>query len=96
MGCGLRFALPLLRWDLRSFITTLFSSMALLFLPQFSMPPLVGFSRLGLLFGLTFGVSLLFESVGVATAYLLGPHHHTDRLGLRCWASTPMAFPGMR
>ncbi len=30
---------------------------------------------------LVFGVSLLFESVGVATGWVYGPYHYTDKLG---------------
>lgn len=33
------------------------------------------------LLGLVFGVSLLFESVGVATGIVYGPYHYTDKLG---------------
>jgi uncharacterized membrane protein len=41
----------------------------------------MGWKRaLGLL-GLVFGVSLTFESVGVATGWIYGPYHYTPRLG---------------
>lgn len=32
---------------------------------------------------LVFGVSLVFESAGVATGWIYGPYHYTDRLSLR-------------
>ena len=37
----------------------------------------MGWGRTLLLLGLTFGVSLLFESVGVATGLVYGPYHYT-------------------
>ncbi|MDO9131079.1 MAG: carotenoid biosynthesis protein [Anaerolineales bacterium] len=41
-----------------------------------------GWKRALLLLGLTFVVSLTFESVGVATGLIYGPYHYSDRLGL--------------
>lgn len=42
---------------------------------------------------LVFGVSLLFESVGVATGWVYGPYHYTDRLGLRFLGLVPYLIP---
>ena len=41
----------------------------------------LGWKKILLLLGLCFGVSLLFESVGVATGLVYGPYHYTDLLG---------------
>jgi putative membrane protein len=40
-----------------------------------------GWSRALRLLALVFGVSLLFESVGVATGLVYGPYHYTEKLG---------------
>jgi putative membrane protein len=40
-----------------------------------------GWSRAIWLLALVFIVSLLFESVGVATGWIYGPYHYTDQLG---------------
>jgi len=51
-------------------------------------------SRQALLFlGLTFGVSLLFESVGVLTGWVYGPYHYTDRLGVKIFGLVPLLIP---
>ncbi|MCL4559057.1 MAG: carotenoid biosynthesis protein [Chloroflexi bacterium] len=52
-----------------------------------------GWSRTLLLLGLTFGVSLLFESVGVATGLVYGPYHYTDRLGPKFLGLVPYLIP---
>jgi len=44
-----------------------------------------------LLIGLNFGVSLLYESVGVATGWIYGPYHYTDMLGAS-WALCPTLY----
>lgn len=50
--------------------------------------------RQALLFlGLTFGISLLFESVGVLTGWVYGPYHYTDRLGLKVFGLVPVLVP---
>lgn len=43
--------------------------------------------------GLTFGISLLFESVGVATGWVYGPYHYTDQLGLKIFGLVPAIIP---
>ncbi len=46
-----------------------------------------------LLLALTFGVSLLFESVGVATGLVYGPYHYTDKLGDKFLGLVPLLIP---
>jgi uncharacterized membrane protein len=43
--------------------------------------PTLGRRRALLLLGLTFGISLTLEAVGVATGWIYGPYAYTDRLG---------------
>lgn len=47
----------------------------------------------GLLLGLTFGVSLLFESVGVATGLVYGAYHYTEKLGPMFLGLVPYLIP---
>lgn len=49
--------------------------------------------RAGLFLGLTFIVSLLFESVGVATGWIYGPYHYTQSLGPRFLGLVPYLIP---
>ncbi len=42
---------------------------------------------------LVFGVSLLFESVGVATGWVYGPYHYTARLGPKFLGLVPYLIP---
>ena len=70
----------------------------LLSLLAFTFALLHGSLRLGwrkalLLLGLTFGVSLLFESVGVATGWVYGPYHYTDKLGPLFLGLVPYLIP---
>ena len=53
----------------------------------------LGWKRMCLLLGLTFGVSLLFESVGVATGLVYGSYHYTDRLGAKFLGLVPYLIP---
>jgi uncharacterized membrane protein len=53
----------------------------------------LGWKRVLLLVGLTFGVSLLFESVGVATGLIYGPYHYTDKLGPKFLGLVPYLIP---
>jgi uncharacterized membrane protein len=41
----------------------------------------LGWKRALVLLGLVFGVSLAFESIGVATGIVYGPYHYTEKLG---------------
>ena len=45
------------------------------------------------LLALVFGVSLLFESVGVATGWVYGPYHYTDTLGPLFLGLVPYLIP---
>ncbi len=45
------------------------------------------------LLALVFGVSLLFESVGVATGWVYGPYHYTDLLGPKFLGLVPYLIP---
>src|SRR5689334_21191512 len=48
-------------------------------------------SRQALLFlSLTFGISLLFESVGVLTGWVYGPYHYTAQLGVKLFDLVPL------
>lgn len=53
----------------------------------------LGCPRTLLLLGLSFGVSLLYESVGVATGWVYGPYHYTDLLGPRFLGLVPYLIP---
>ncbi len=52
-----------------------------------------GWKRTLLLLGLTFVVSLTFESVGVATGLIYGPYHYNDRLGPLFLGLVPFLIP---
>jgi putative membrane protein len=70
----------------------------LLTLLAFSFALLHGSQNLGwrhtlLLLALTFAVSLLFESVGVATGWVYGPYHYTDKLGPKFLGLVPLLIP---
>ena len=74
------------------FFTPLLSLLAFIF------AVLHGSQRMGwrktlLLLGLTFGVSLLFESVGVATGWVYGPYHYSDILGPKFLGLVPYLIP---
>jgi len=53
----------------------------------------LGWRHALLFLGLTFVISLLFESVGVATGRIYGPYHYTDRLGPRFLGLVPYLIP---
>ncbi len=52
-----------------------------------------GWKNAMLLLALTFGVSLLFESVGVATGLIYGSYHYTDKLGPLFLGLVPYLIP---
>ncbi len=52
-----------------------------------------GWSRALRLLGLVFAVSLLFESVGVATGLVYGPYHYTGKLGPLFLGLVPYLIP---
>jgi len=47
------------------------------------------------LVGLVYGVTLLFESVGVATGWVYGPYHYTNQLGPKAPGMVPYVIPMM-
>lgn len=53
----------------------------------------LGWRHTLLLLVLTFTVSLLFESVGVATGWVYGPYHYTDKLGPKFLGLVPLLIP---
>ena len=53
----------------------------------------LGRARMLLLLVLTYVVSILFESVGVATGWVYGPYHYTDQLGPRFLGLVPYLIP---
>jgi putative membrane protein len=52
-----------------------------------------GSRRALLLLGLTLGITLLVESIGVLTGWVYGPYHYTDRLGPRLFGLVPPLIP---
>jgi putative membrane protein len=52
-----------------------------------------GWGRALRLLALVFGVSLLFESVGVATGWIYGPYHYTTKLGPLFLGLVPFLIP---
>jgi len=52
-----------------------------------------GWGRAMRLLALVFGVSLLFESVGVATDWVYGPYHYTNKLGPLFLGLVPYLIP---
>ena len=53
----------------------------------------LGWRRTLMLLVLTFTISLLFESVGVATGWVYGPYHYTDKLGPKFLGLVPLLIP---
>ncbi len=52
-----------------------------------------GWTRALRLLALVFAVSLLFESIGVATGWVYGPYHYTDQLGVKFLGLVPFLIP---
>jgi uncharacterized membrane protein len=52
-----------------------------------------GWKRAAWLLALVFAVSLLFESVGVATGWVYGPYHYTNQLGPKFLGLVPFLIP---
>ena len=78
--------------EYRSFFTPLSTLIAFIFAVDHSSQRL-GWGRALLLLGLTFAVSLFFESVGVATGWIYGPYHYTDKLGYKFLGLVPLIIP---
>jgi uncharacterized membrane protein len=53
----------------------------------------MGWKRTLLLFILTFGISLLFETVGVSTGLIYGTYHYTNQLGPKFLGLVPWLIP---
>jgi uncharacterized membrane protein len=53
----------------------------------------MGWKKTALLLLCTFAVSLLFESVGVATGLVYGPYHYTSKLGVKFLGLVPLLIP---
>jgi uncharacterized membrane protein len=53
----------------------------------------LGWKKAAILLGLTFGISLLFESVGVATGWVYGPYYYTSKLGPKFLGLVPLLIP---
>ncbi len=75
-----------------NFFTPLLTLLAFVFALLHSYQNL-GWKHALLLLGLTFAVSLLFECVGVATGWVYGPYHYTDKLGLKFLGLVPLLIP---
>jgi uncharacterized membrane protein len=52
-----------------------------------------GWRRALRLLALVFGISLLFESIGVATGWVYGPYHYTNKLGPLFLGLVPFLIP---
>ena len=74
------------------FFTPLLTLLAFTFAIQHGSQNL-GWKRTLLLLTLTFGISLLFECVGVATGKVYGPYYYTDKLGPKFLGLVPLIIP---
>jgi uncharacterized membrane protein len=74
------------------FFTPLLTLLAFIFATLHSYQSL-GWKQAVLLLVLTFGVSLLFESVGVATGRVYGPYYYTNKLGPKFLGLVPLLIP---
>ncbi len=75
-----------------SFFTPLLTLLAFIFAILHSCQNL-GWKQALLLLVLTFAVSLLFECMGVATGWVYGPYHYTDKLGPKFLGLVPLLIP---
>jgi uncharacterized membrane protein len=74
------------------FLTPLLTFLAFTFAGLHAMQR-IGWKRMLLLVGLCFGISLVFESIGVATGLVYGPYHYTDLLGAKFLGLVPYLIP---
>jgi putative membrane protein len=74
------------------FFTPLLTLLAFTFAVQHGSQNL-GWKRTLLLLLLTFTISLLFESVGVATGKIYGGYYYTDKLGYKFLGLVPLLIP---
>lgn len=75
------------------FIVAPFTTLAALTFALLHAAQREGWRRALCLLGLVFGVSLLFESLGVATGLVYGPYHYTDILGPKFLGLVPYLVP---
>ncbi len=75
-----------------SFFTPLLTLLAFIFAILHSYQNL-GWKGALLLLVLTFAVSLLFECVGVATGWVYGAYHYTNKLGAKFLGLVPLLIP---
>jgi putative membrane protein len=75
-----------------NFFTPLLTFLAFIFALLHSYQNL-GWKQALWLLVLTFAVSLLFESIGVATGAVYGPYHYTDKLGPKFLGLVPLLIP---
>jgi putative membrane protein len=85
-------AAPYLGFRLGAVITPLLTLIAFAFALAHAFAAL-GWPRTLLLLGLTVGVSLAYESIGVATGWVYGPYYYTDKLGPRFLGLVPYLIP---
>ncbi len=53
----------------------------------------LGWRRALALMALAFAVSLAYESIGVATGWVYGPYHYTEKLGVKFLGLVPLLIP---
>jgi putative membrane protein len=83
---------PILRFGPTHFITPLVTLTGFVF-ALLHAGQREGWRRALCLLALVFIVSLLFESVGVATGWVYGPYHYTDQLGPKFLGLVPYLIP---
>jgi uncharacterized membrane protein len=78
--------------EFQPFFTPFTTTLAFIFAVDHSLERL-GKKRALLLLGVTFAVSLTFESIGVATGWVYGAYHYTDKLGYKFLGLVPLLIP---
>lgn len=91
-GSGAVVVYGLLGGRVQPTVTTLLTVLAFVFALLHGSVRL-GWTKTLLLVGVTFGISLLFESVGVATGLIYGPYHYTHLLGPMFLGLVPYLIP---
>ena len=83
---------PLLGWPFFPLLLSLSTVSFFAFAVTHALSLLGGRDTL-LFLGLTFVVSLTFESVGVLTGWVYGPYHYGDTLGVKVFGLVPVLIP---
>lgn len=78
--------------EFQPFFTPFATTLAFIFAVDHSSTRL-GWKKALLLLVVTFAVSLTFESVGVATGWVYGAYHYTDKLGYKFLGLVPLLIP---